>query len=419
MLSRETKETIIIGEEMSAISPAVATSPSTLAHVVHPLEVTTFLEDWWGKQLLHIRGYEPKFHGLMSWQVLNDLVEQHQMKSPRFRLMKNGKKVDASKYMDLDTTLDPPEVRIKATGLVTELAQGSTMVLNRIEELHRPVRHLAVSLERTLRARVYVNSYAGWRTENGFDIHWDDHDVLILQVEGRKHWKVWEPTRLFPFKDDVVEAPEPGSDPMWSGILQQGDVLYIPRGWWHVVFPLDEPTLHLTVGIYNLSGIDLLHWFVETLKDSTDCRMDVPHTLGELDQSRYLSDLFGAFAARWNGSLVEQFFTARDSMVRMLPILNLPFIPTNTTLALTAGSVLRWELLRPPQFRDTADGGCAWEMNGKKWFFPPSVRNALTVLADGEEHHFSELLRQVSDPALLQEIMSDMVKASVLRLVEL
>lgn len=139
-------------EKRSTLSLAVATLPFTFARVVHPLEVATFMKDWCGRQFLHIRGYESKFHGLMSWQVLSDLVEQHQMKSPRFRLEKNGKKVDASRYMDLDTTLAAPEVRIRATGLVTELAQGSTMVLNRIEELHHPVRHLAASLERSLRA---------------------------------------------------------------------------------------------------------------------------------------------------------------------------------------------------------------------------------------------------------------------------
>ena len=404
---------------MSSISPAIATSPTTFAHLVHPLEVEAFLREWWGKHFLHIPGYASKFDGLMSWQVLSGLVEQHQMKFPRLRIIKNGKKADSSKYMDLDTTLDSPEVNIRATGLVTELAQGSTMVLNRIEEAHYPVRHLAASLGRILRARVSINSYAGWRTENGFEVHWDDHDVLILQLEGRKHWKIWEPTRLFPFKDDTAKAAEPNGEPIWDKILQQGDVLYIPRGWWHVVFPLDEPTLHLTAGIYNPSGIDLLHWFVERLKEFPVCRMDVPHTLGESDKSRYLHDVFETLAAKWDGSLIEQFLDSRDSAVKMRPILNLPFIPTNAPLALRPGSVVRWELLRSSQLRNAADGGCEWEMNGKRWVFPLSIRSALTVLADGEEHHVGELLDRVSDSNLLQKILADMVKASVLRLVEL
>ena len=27
----------------------------------------------------------------------------------------------------------------------------------------------------------------------GLVLHWDDHDVFILQLTGSKHWRVWEP----------------------------------------------------------------------------------------------------------------------------------------------------------------------------------------------------------------------------------
>ena len=54
------------------------------------------------------------------------------------------------------------------------------------------------------------------------------------------------------------------------------DLLYIPRGWWHVATPLDEPTLHLTVGVNNPNGADFLAWYVDRLKTSEDVRRDLP-----------------------------------------------------------------------------------------------------------------------------------------------
>jgi ribosomal protein L16 Arg81 hydroxylase len=34
---------------------------------------------------------------------------------------------------------------------------------------------------------VQVNSYASFgQTTVGFDAHWDDHDVIVVQLEGRK-----------------------------------------------------------------------------------------------------------------------------------------------------------------------------------------------------------------------------------------
>ena len=115
-----------------------------------------------------------------------------------------------------------------------------------------PITDIAESLERLFRVRIQVNAYAGWRTSHGFDLHWDDHDVFILQVAGRKQWKVYGMTRKYPLAVDVEPTVEKPDAPLWEGMLEDGDLLYIPRGWWHVATPLDEPTLHLTVGVNNV-----------------------------------------------------------------------------------------------------------------------------------------------------------------------
>ena len=40
-------------------------------------------------------------------------------------------------------------------------------------------------------------------------------------------------------------------------------MLYLPRGWWHEVTPLPEPSLHLSVGIYVPSVLDALGWLCQ------------------------------------------------------------------------------------------------------------------------------------------------------------
>jgi ribosomal protein L16 Arg81 hydroxylase len=124
---------------------------------------------------------------------------------------------------------------------------------------------------------MFVNLYDGWRCDNGFNVHWDDQDNLILQVAGRKHWKVWNQTRHYPFKEDVVDTSVPPTgEPAWDGILEAGGLLSIPRGAWHVAYPLDEPSPHLTVTIKNHTGIDLPRWLAEQLKSSEAARMAIP-----------------------------------------------------------------------------------------------------------------------------------------------
>jgi ribosomal protein L16 Arg81 hydroxylase len=50
----------------------------------------------------------------------------------------------------------------------------------------------------------------------------------------------------------------------------------MPRGWWHVAYPMDEPCLHLAVTIKNLHGISFLHWLANEMKSSVTARSEFP-----------------------------------------------------------------------------------------------------------------------------------------------
>jgi lysine-specific demethylase/histidyl-hydroxylase NO66 len=78
----------------------------------------------------------------------------------------------------------------------------------------------------------------------GFAPHYDDIEAFVLQLEGRKHWKVYKPLN----KEEVLPRfSSPNylqsdlSEPIIDIILEAGDLLYFPRGYIHQVrlyFPL-------------------------------------------------------------------------------------------------------------------------------------------------------------------------------------
>ena len=193
-----------------------------------------------------------------------------------------------------------------------ELREGATLVLDAVDELHPPVRDVAEALEGVFRVRVQVNGYAGWRTSHGFDLHFDDHDVFVLQIAGRKDWKIYG------------LSPERPDTPIWEGRLEDGDLLYIPRGWWHVATPLDEPTLHLTVGVSNPTGADLLSWFVEKLRANEQIRQDLPQFSSSADQQEYLDRIRQVVASEWSSSLLCEYFADLDAKAQPRPRLSLP-----------------------------------------------------------------------------------------------
>eukprot|EP00656_Telonema_subtile_P025963 TRINITY_DN27983_c0_g1_i1.p1 TRINITY_DN27983_c0_g1~~TRINITY_DN27983_c0_g1_i1.p1 ORF type:complete len:159 (+),score=14.21 TRINITY_DN27983_c0_g1_i1:326-802(+) len=85
--------------------------------------------------------------------------------------------------------------------------------------------------------------------------HTDDRDVLIVQVFGRKHWRVWDNPVPLCYKDEQLGKSQPSlraedlGEPSISDTLEQGDVLYMPRGFLHEATTSDTTSLHITFAI--------------------------------------------------------------------------------------------------------------------------------------------------------------------------
>jgi hypothetical protein len=58
---------------------------------------------------------------------------------------------------------------------------------------------------------------------------------------------------------DAAPNLEPSTELIWSGTLRPGDVMHIPRGWWHQATRTgtgDGFSLHATFGLTQRTGID-------------------------------------------------------------------------------------------------------------------------------------------------------------------
>lgn len=148
-------------------------------------------------------------------------------------------------------------VNIEPYAAAGELRNGNTIVLNDAQQrLGWGMADLCDDFGIAFRSHVQMNCYLSMGDAPGFGLHWDDHDVVILQMAGRKYWEVHAPTELgalaeFTPKDAV-------GDVVWSGVLQPGYALSIPRGWAHSVQGVeDEVSVHLTVSNRRPTGLDL------------------------------------------------------------------------------------------------------------------------------------------------------------------
>jgi ribosomal protein L16 Arg81 hydroxylase len=308
---------------------------NSLKDIIAPLSEEEFLSSYWTRSFTHFPGTPGRFEGLYSWEHLNHVLEEHRLIPGRLRLSRNAKPIETTQYL-----YGPGDYRLRSTEFVKQLANGATLILNHADETYSPLRDLASTLERFFRATVVVNLYAGWKTDPGFTMHFDDQDTFILQVYGRKQWQVWTPTRQHPLRPDIEPVPKPEGTPCWEGILNDGEALFMPRGWWHVAYPLNEPCLHLTVSIVSHTGVDFLKWVAEQMRVSVDVRNNLPVHGSQAEQDSYLDTLRQQIEQLLVPGILEKFLSSWEARRLQRPDFILPFLGADTSLAAASKELL-------------------------------------------------------------------------------
>lgn len=364
-----------------------------LSRLLEPHTTEEFLASFWGQTYKHIRGRAGRFASLLPWERLNEILRQHRLDFPRLRLMRDGKALPVASYLRHTSGVRNKQLipRLQPVKFTGQLRAGATLVLDAVDELHEPLEELAAELELFFRERVQINSYAGWHTSRGFDLHWDDHDVFILQVTGRKRWAIYGETRPHPLAGETG-LPKPESKPLWEATLEDGDFLYIPRGWWHVAEPLDEPTLHLTVGIHKRTGIDLLGWLAEQLRSSETFRRDLPRFADPDERAAHMQRLFAELSGAWEAGLLERYFDEQDALAEPRRAqLSLPW-SASAAPHVPSDSSARVRLLAPrPLDLKIEDGAVEFCCHKKRWRFAADALPVLRRLADARVASVSEL----------------------------
>ena len=351
-----------------------------LEHLLSPLTVDEFLKNCWGQTFRHVAGVPDKFAHLLPWQCLNEALEQHRLDFPRIRLTRDGERLQPGSYISYSTRRQRRVPRLRYEKLTQELNKGATLVLDAVDELYPSLRALAEALELFFHERIQINAYASWKTSRGFDLHWDDHDVFILQVSGRKQWMIYGMTRAYPLTGDPKE-PKPTGPPLWDHILEAGDLLYIPRGFWHVAFPLDEPTLHLTVGVHNRAGLDLLRWLVNRMRSSETFRRDLPRFATSETMQAHVMQMRSELLAELDDDILNRYFADLDASATARPRLSLPYAPVANSLP--SGDTLVRLLAPRPLEPKVESGVVCFSSQRKDWRL---AVQALPILRHLDKH---------------------------------
>ena len=252
--------------------PALGARSAQLA--LAPVDLATFLAGHWDRSPLLVERDDPgRFDAVLSVPDVERMAGSSGTRAPAFRLVKDGAQLPPATYTE-DVPWRPGTFSGTARpgAVAEEIDRGATFVAQALHVHWHPAAVFCRGLEMALGCPVQANAYWTPAAAQGFAVHHDTHDVMVLQVAGTKRWRVYEPALEAPLKHQRWIGDLHAGEPVMDFVLRPGDTLYLPRGWPHEAETSAEPSLHVTVGLHPPTRLDAVRDAVGACGDDVEFR---------------------------------------------------------------------------------------------------------------------------------------------------
>ena len=199
-------------------------------------DAQTFLQKVWASRV-HLHRADPdELVGLLSLADADRLLTSSAIRTPSIRLAKDGAVLPESAYTRKATMSGKPlSGLVDARKALALFDDGATVVFQGLHRDWPPLTALVAELELELGHPCQVNAYLTPPGAQGFAVHSDSHDVFVLQTAGTKQWEVH------------------GEDGAEDVLLEPGLSMYLPTGTPHAARAQQTVSLHVTLGVNQLT----------------------------------------------------------------------------------------------------------------------------------------------------------------------
>jgi hypothetical protein len=373
-----------------------------LASLLRPLSLSEFFDRYWECNPLVIHRGDARFYeGLLTNRDLEDIISTSDIRYPAIRLAKAG-----SFYPREAFTSDLTLGRLTFEGvpdlnrICLEYAKGATITLPSLHRTWVPLSSLCIRLEEAVDYTVHANVYITPGDAAGFPPHYDTHEVLVLQIAGKKRWLIDEPPLKLPHSSQGFdsEAYTPGPRIMEIELLA-GDALYLPRGYVHSTRTSESHSAHITIGINVLTWADLAREFMPSCLETEEYRRALPPGFASRAELRpalkqRLTKLLPIAAVDHN-MLIDQAIALVQSTRRRLPARF-----RTDVIVITANSLLQSPNKQQYAIAQSKDG-LSLVLDGKRFVFPGAMAGILEAMCGRATFRVADLAGGTDTEAFL------------------
>ena len=270
-----------------------------LGKLIGPLGVSEFLQGYYELKPFHSpRESSREFDSLISLKKLDHLLATSELPPASIDMARSKPPISRSNFTFKSGNIDRGAV-------VRHYQDGATIIFPQLNLAVEELANFCRTLEFELSCKVQTNVYLTPQNSQGFKTHYDDHDVFILQVHGKKNWNLYQQAVEKPFRGEPFNSSEHAAGKLdLNFTMEPGDCLYIPRGYMHDATNVgDQPSLHITVGLLVKKWADLmLEVLSEVAVNNPEFRESLPvgFARNDFDPSnakQYFKKLMNLFAS--------------------------------------------------------------------------------------------------------------------------
>jgi ribosomal protein L16 Arg81 hydroxylase len=268
--------------------PPLASAGDELRSLLWPITPETFVHEYWGKKPLFVKGFPAKFAALFDAEVFSRALETPNAAHVDFLRASFDKKTSDGKSAPAKSAeeLCSSAFRASTDQAVPLFDAGATLCASQIETRVPALATYLAAIKRQLgfAGKVSFNSYLS-PPGSGYNWHFDGRIASTLQIEGTKRWRFTDyPAIPWPrangslradgtaqYADPTVQLQEweqlisVDHNAVTEVVLEPGDLLILPAGFWHEACGGSEGSLALNLTLTAIPYTQLVRSLLDNL----------------------------------------------------------------------------------------------------------------------------------------------------------